>query len=129
MKSTPVTSLRTRSASSCCDLVGEQPEGLVGPDPVDALPVLGDESVLDAEEVERREVGGTAAPDDGAVPDAARGDPVALGHDVRLDGAAVGHRAAVDHDGARERRAAVGGPARVLDVALGDRVDVLGAPG
>ena len=38
------------------DVVREQPEGLVGPDPVDRLPVLFDEPVLEAEEVEGREV-------------------------------------------------------------------------
>jgi hypothetical protein len=42
--------------SGIFDLVGEKPEGLVGPDPVDRLPVLFDEPVLEAEEVEGREV-------------------------------------------------------------------------
>ena len=38
------------------DVVGEQPEGLVEADVVDGVPVLGGETVLDAEEVRRGEV-------------------------------------------------------------------------
>ena len=40
------------------DLVREQPEGLIGADPIERLPVLGNDSVLDAEEVQRRESAG-----------------------------------------------------------------------
>ncbi|MGC0317637.1 DNA-binding transcriptional LysR family regulator [Kitasatospora acidiphila] len=58
--------------------------------------MLDDQPVLDAEEVEGGEVGRTAGPGDGAVPDAAGGEPVVLGDHVRLQGLPVGHRAAAD---------------------------------
>src|SRR5882757_7456586 len=56
--------------SDVADVVSEQPERLVDADPIDGLPVLGDKSVLESEEVERREVHGSAALRDGAVPHA-----------------------------------------------------------
>jgi hypothetical protein len=58
--------------SAILDLVREQPKGLVGPDPVDGLPVLGNESVLDAEEVKSREVRRLAAPGERAIPHASK---------------------------------------------------------
>jgi hypothetical protein len=97
--------------------------------PVDRLPVLGDESVLDAEEVEGREVGRTAAGVDGAIPDASGGEPAVLGDDVRLEGASVGHSAAADGYCAGEGGTTVRCPARVLDVAFGDHVGAVRAPG
>src|SRR5258707_10473899 len=115
--------------SDIVDLVGEQPEGLVDPDQVDCLPVLGNESVVDAEEVERRKVRWPAALGDGAVPHASGGEPIVFGDNVRPQGAPIGHRPAADRQSAREGGAAVRRPARVLDVVLGDCVDVLGAPG
>src|SRR5258706_7773072 len=96
--------------SGIVDLLGEQPEGLIGADPVDGLPVFGDEAVLDAEEVGRHEVGGFAVLGDRAVPDASRGDAVVLGAQVRLEGPAIGHRTAADPQSAGGRVAAVRRP-------------------
>src|SRR5882757_9431850 len=89
-------------------LVGEQPEGLIRADPVDGLPVLGDESVLDAEEVGRHEVRSSPGLGDGPVPDTSRGDSVILGDRVGLEGAAIGHGAAADPQSAGGRVASVG---------------------
>src|SRR5579859_1807473 len=75
---------RASADSGIFDLVGEQSEGLIDPDPVNRLPVLGDESLLDAEEVERGEVRWPAALGDGAVPHASGGEAVVFGDHVRL---------------------------------------------
>src|SRR5580704_10080155 len=107
------------------DVAGKKAEGLVDPDPVDRLPVLGDEPVFDAEEVESREVRRAAAGGDRAVPHASGREPVVLGDDVRLKRPPAGHRPAVDGYRAGKGGPAVRSPARVLDVAVGDDVGVI----
>src|SRR5258705_7413348 len=85
--------------SGIVDLLRQQSKVLIGADPVDGLPVLGDEPVLDPKEIESREVRWPTALRDRAVPDASRGDAVALGDHVRLCGATVRHRPAADRQG------------------------------
>jgi len=107
------------SSHASPDVAGKKAEGLVDPDPVDRLPVLGDEPVIDAEEIESREVRRAAAGGDRAVLHASGREPVVLGDNVRLQRPPGGHRPAVDGYRAGKGGPAVRSPARVLDVAVG----------
>src|SRR5258707_12032632 len=86
--------------SGICHLLRQQSEVLIRAHPVDGLPVLGDDPVLDPEEILGREVRRLAALRDRAVPHASGSDAVALGDHVRLCGAAVRHRSTADPNGA-----------------------------
>jgi len=95
------------------------------PDVIDSVPVLSRHAVFNPEEVGRLEINRITADRDSAVPVAGRCDPIILGHDESLHGQAVGHPAPAYRPGLAEIRAAVGSPARVLDVGFCQSLDIL----